>query len=179
MRIAKAALVGAVAGAALLSVAVPAGAQSSGSVDTTLEQQIQKTLDTVKGSERISVNTVRLAEGVSVTFPVKDRQAAKAATNGVAPRVDDWFGCSVGYLCMWEHIEMSGARINFTNCRTENLWAYGWGNRVSSYSNNQTGNVYTLFYDSGSAVWGEEATGYRRNLVDNGMNDRFDSVKVC
>ncbi|MGG8408672.1 peptidase inhibitor family I36 protein [Streptomyces sp. 12297] len=184
----KTVLVGSAAVAALLSVAVPAGAQSSApaapTAQMTVEQQVQGLLKYNKGAKQTGRNTVRLAPGVVAT--VRDNRSAYASWPW------DGFGCRAGYLCLWEHANMSGASIDFTNCRTENLWGYRtpsgsyWADRVSSYSNNQTGSVTSRFYDGGVEILNEGATGYRRNLQydkvigGNGYaNDRIDSVRVC
>ncbi|MBT2404888.1 hypothetical protein [Streptomyces sp. ISL-21] len=185
MRIVKAALAATVAATALLAVGAPANAQSSAASPSPYEQQIQDLLKR-PGAERIDANTVRLTEGATVTFPAQNQSAGGASTNASAPRTSDWFGCAVGNLCMWADAEMSGARLDLWRCGTYSLFNYGFPDRMSSYSNNQTGYVISRFYDGGAEILNEGATGYRRNLyydwaIDGSgrVDNRIDAVKVC
>ncbi|MFJ3881855.1 peptidase inhibitor family I36 protein [Streptomyces sp. NPDC090077] len=180
MRILKTALAAVAVVGAVLATGTPAGAQSTAPSERSVEQQVQGLLQYNKGAKRVGTDTVQLAPGVSVT--VADASRAVPA---------DWFNCDRGWLCLWEDSNMNGARINFTDCRRENLGSYRtdkgytWNDRVTSYSNNQSGNVQSKFYDNGTHVLTEGATGYRRNLSydkdinGNHLNDRIDAVQVC
>lgn len=66
-------------------------------------------------------------------------QGPAAATSGSLP------GCSSGYVCLYEHIDGGGIRVNYANINTCVYVGSVMDNKMSSWQNNTTvkAKVYT------------------------------------
>lgn len=116
----------------------------------TLQEQINKQLNTTHGGVQISANTVSYEGGsVRVVFPEFGSQsvATQPGYSANPQLVTNVHGCPTGFFthwyCFYADVNWAGRKLEFKNCgHSQSLADYGFANDVSSWVNTSGHTIY-------------------------------------
>lgn len=140
--------------------AAPAASGQAATVQAMLDDLVAAN----PGAEKISDNTVRLANGVEATAKAPD----------AAP------SCPYTYLCIYDLPNFRGYHLDFYKCGFVNIGTLGWSDRIQSYENDQTPGTVSIFMNWNGSNWEElsRSTAYGASAIV-GNAHWTDGLWVC
>jgi hypothetical protein len=133
-------------GALVIALFVVSAAPAQAAPDATVEAMLAEVTAANPGAQRISADTVRLANGVEASAVI------------ASP-------CPYYRLCIYDGPFRSGYQLNFLKCGFVNIGKdFGWSDRIRSFSNNQTPGTVSIFMNWSGSTWQElyRSTAYER-----------------
>jgi hypothetical protein len=176
----------------------PAHAKSGEGISAgAADRHVAEILRLYPGSVRVSETSVLLEPGVVMTVPGRVSPSATMtvpAQGGGQLTVSAYdTSCSLYWVCMWEHINKGGYKLQFYYCGTYDLGSYAfpyggtWRDRISSVYNHQTATAkfidFLTLYPDASLLMGPgtyyPSLTYIRHPYSGSWNDKIDRVKPC
>ncbi|MFD5246041.1 peptidase inhibitor family I36 protein [Amycolatopsis sp. NPDC058340] len=85
--------------------------------------------------------------------------------------------CDANYVCLWQHRDFNGRRLQFQSAGLKNLVDYGFNDQMSSWYNRR-GVDARWYYNIGSGTSRCMQAGARSSYVGSGDNDEATSLRI-
>ena len=135
-----------------------------------LRRQVEALLVEHPGATQLSDNEVEIEPGAIVTLA---RPSQKLGVGGSAD-------CPYQNVCFYQGADYGYPRLKLYECRGYHLTPMGWGDKISSWHNNQSGGaVATVWNWTGSWSYMFTAGVGSKHYVGAGHNDKADYIINC
>ncbi|WP_340681455.1 peptidase inhibitor family I36 protein [Amycolatopsis coloradensis] len=120
------------------------------------------------------VDTAKLAPGWKV---VGDQIVWNGGETTLSLSPSAASNCQANYVCLYEHRDFGGRRLQFRDPGLKNLVDYGFNDQMSSW-HNRRGVDARWYYNIGSGTSRCMQAGARSSYVGNADNDQASSLRI-
>jgi hypothetical protein len=139
------------------------------SEDAELQREVQALLDEHPGAKQLNDREVEIEQGAVVSLAPPDRRARAGSAD-----------CPYQNVCFYQGADYGYPRLKLYDCKQYHLTPMGWGDKISSWHNNQSGGaVATVWNWTGQWSYMFTAGVGSNHYVGAGHNDKADYIINC